>query len=324
MKLITQGLILVSAYIFSVILGPLVIAYLKKLSVKQVVREEGLESHHVKTGTPTMGAFIFLIPMLILTSLFVTLKGLWTTELLVIFFSTFGFSVIGFIDDYRKVIKKHNEGLTAKEKLFGQLLVGVPIAVYITLHSTSIWIPFTDYYLELGVFKFIIALIAVIATSNAVNLTDGVDGLSTSVTILVFGFYAYLTYQLNLVEMEIFTWVAIGGLLGFLMFNKNPAKIFMGDVGSIALGGAVVALAGLTQTLLLIFIVGAIYFAETLSVTLQVLYFKKTGKRIFKMAPLHHHYELCGWSEKKIVFVFSTVTLIGVILGILSLVWRIN
>lgn len=324
MNLLSQGITVIAAYILALILGPLVINYMKQMSVKQVVREEGLESHQVKTGTPTMGAFIFLLPLLIVVLVGLTIKKAWSFDMLAVLFSAYGFAVIGFIDDYRKVVKKHNEGLTAKEKLLGQFLVGVPLAIYITMQSTSVWIPFTDFYLELGVFKFVFALIAIIATSNAVNLTDGVDGLSTSVTILVMAFYTYLAIQLKAIGLEIFTLATIGVLFGFLMFNKNPAKIFMGDVGSIALGGAVVALAGLTQTLLLIFIVGIIYFAETLSVTLQVLYFKRTGKRIFKMSPLHHHYELCGWSEKKIVGIFSLVTLIGVIIGVLSLIWRLG
>lgn len=310
-------------YVIAMILGPLTIDYFKKQSIKQVVREEGLESHLVKTGTPTMGAFIFLIPLLLVGIMGILVADIFSWDLAMLYYATFGFGIIGFVDDYRKVIKKHNEGLTAKEKLIGQFLVGIPLAVYITMKSTTVWIPFTDYYLELGFLKGLFTFIAVIATTNAVNLTDGVDGLSSSVTLLVMAFYTYVAVRLNYVGYELFTILIIAGLLGFLMYNKNPAKIFMGDVGSLALGGAVVALAGLTQTLLLIFIVGIIYLAETVSVTLQVLYYKKTKKRIFKMAPLHHHYELCGWHEKKIVGVFSLITAIGVVLGVLSLTWRL-
>lgn len=320
LALLSYGII---TYVVALILGPLIIEFFKAQSIKQVVREEGLASHQVKTGTPTMGAFIFLVPALLVALLGGFISESLNGPLLMAMGSTLGFGIIGFVDDYKKVIKKHNDGLSAKMKLIGQSLVALPLTYYIVWTSSHVWIPFTNFYWDMGVFKYVFVFIAIIATTNAVNLTDGVDGLATSVTLVVLSFYVYVCYRLGLHGLDIIGVTMIGGLLGFLMFNKNPAKIFMGDVGSLALGGLVVSMAAYTQTLFLIFLVGIIYFAETLSVTLQVLYFKKTGKRIFKMSPLHHHYELCGWHEKKIVRVFVLVTLLGMVLGLVSLLGRL-
>jgi phospho-N-acetylmuramoyl-pentapeptide-transferase len=322
MTVLTFLLYGILSYIAALVLGPFLIGYFKRLSIKQVVREEGLVSHQAKTGTPTMGGFIFIVPGLCIGVLAAFISNHLDVSIGLFVFSTLGFGLIGFIDDYKKVVKKHNEGLSAKMKLLGQTLVALPITFYIVSLSQEVWMPFTDYYLDLGMFKYIFVYIAIIATTNAVNLTDGVDGLSTSVTVLVLSFYIYLSYKFGYLGMTLLAVTMVSALLGFLLFNKNPAKIFMGDVGSLALGGLVVAFAAWSQTLLLIFIVGIVYFIETLSVTLQVLYFKRTGKRIFKMSPLHHHFELCGWHEKKIVKVFSLITLLGVVIGILSLVWR--
>lgn len=313
----------ITGYILAVIFGPVFIEYFKRLSVRQVVREEGLESHHKKTGTPTMGGFIFLIPLTLIVLVGGYITGNLNLNLIIILLITLAFGAVGFIDDYRKVIKKHNEGLTSKEKLIAQVLVALPLSIFAVMQSTELWIPFTDIMWNLGVFKGVIVFIAIISVTNAVNLTDGVDGLSSSVTILVMMFYVFVGLRLNMIEVQLFSVVLMTALLGFLLFNKNPAKVFMGDIGSLALGGAVVTLAILTNTLLLIFLVGIIYVAETLSVTIQVLYFKKTKKRIFKMAPLHHHYELSGWHEKKIVYIFSGITIIGMILSIVSLIPRI-
>jgi len=310
-------------YIGAIILGPMVIEYFKKLSVRQVVREEGLESHHKKTGTPTMGGFIFLIPAIAITLIAAVIFDKFCMPLLVILLSTVLFGAIGFIDDYRKVIKKHNEGLTSREKLLAQLLVALPLAIYAYSINPFIWIPFTSIMLNVGLLKVLIVLFVVLATTNAVNLTDGVDGLSSSVTVLVLSFFVFIGTKLMMPYVSVYAMALIGGLLGFLMFNKYPAKIFMGDIGSLALGGAVVAFSIVTNTILLIPIVGVIYFAETLSVTLQVMYFKRTGKRIFKMSPLHHHYELSGWHENKIVRNFSIVTLIGVLIGVISIIGRL-
>lgn len=319
---ISLGIIGVLVYIVAVILGPVIIEYFKRLSVKQVVREEGLESHKKKTGTPMMGGFIFLIPALSISLIALLLLGHMELKIIVMIAATIAYGYIGFIDDYRKVIKKHNEGLKSREKLIGQLLIGLPLAIYATSISSEIWIPFTSTFVELGWFKAVVVLFVVLATTNAVNLTDGVDGLSSSVTVLVMVFYVFVGIKLSEMGISIYAISIMGGLFGFLMFNRYPAKVFMGDIGSLALGGAVVSLSIFTNTLLLIPIVGVIYFIETLSVTIQVLYFKKTGKRVFKMTPIHHHFELIGWHENKIVRNFSIVTIVGVVIGILSMIPR--
>jgi len=324
MKIIiaSYGLIALITYIMSVLIGPMIIEYFKQLSVRQVVREEGLKSHHKKTGTPTMGGFIFLVPAILMTIVSCFFLESITPELIATILATALFGFVGFVDDYRKVIKKHNEGLKSKEKLIAQLLIGLPLALFATSLNSEIWIPFTSVFIDLGWFKSVIVLFVVIATTNAVNLTDGVDGLSSSVTVLVMAFFVFVGIRFEMQFASIFAAALIGGLAGFIFFNRYPAKIFMGDIGSLALGGAVVSLAIFTNTLLLIPIVGFIYFVETLSVTIQVLYFKKTGKRVFKMTPIHHHFELSGWQETKIVRNFSFVTLIGVVLGLVSVIGR--
>ncbi len=319
MTILNLVVVSIATFVLSVILGPLVISYFKKLSIRQTVREEGLESHQKKTGTPMMGGFIFLIPSILVTIISALVMDLLSLKLVMILLSTLLFGLVGFVDDYKKVIKKHNEGLTSKQKVVFQLAIGIPLAIVATSFNTSLWIPFVNINLELGWFYAIFALVTIIATTNAVNLTDGVDGLSTTVTIIVLMFYTYLTSNSELNDFIIYAVSLMGGLFGFLVFNRNPAKIFMGDIGSLALGGAVVGLALFTNTLLLIPIVGIIYFVETLSVTIQVLYFKKTGKRIFKMAPIHHHFELCGWNEKKIVRNFALVSTFGALLGVVSI-----
>lgn len=319
MQYVSLLIIGVLTYALAVVFGPVVINYLIKLSFKQVVREEGLESHHKKTGTPTMGGFIFLIPSIAITILWAILTGNLSIEMIMILFSTVFFGLIGFVDDYLKVVKKHNEGLTAKQKLVAQLLAGVPLAVVATLINSGMWIPFTSVYIDLGWFYGVFVLVIILAVTNAVNLTDGVDGLSSSVTVIVLMFFAFVAVSFNMVSFSMFSVSLIGGLFGFLLFNKNPARVFMGDIGSLALGGAVVGLAIFTNTVLLIPIVGVIYFVEALSVTIQVLYFKKTKKRVFRMTPIHHHFELGGWNEKKIVRNFSFVSLIGVVIGVISI-----
>ena len=323
MTLLNIILIGMLTFVSALLTGPKLIGYFKKQSVKQIVQEDGLKSHFVKSGTPTMGGLIFLIPTILITLIFVIVLKKMTIELIVIIISVILFGLIGFIDDYKKVIKKHNDGLTSKQKILLQFIVALPISIFAVTINTEMWIPFTNNYLDLGCFYGVLVLIVIIATTNAVNLTDGVDGLSTTVTIFVLLFFIYLSLKINSYDYLIFSVSLMSGLFGFLMFNKNPAKIFMGDLGSLALGGAVVTLSIFTNTLLLIPIVGCIYVIENLSVVIQVLYFKKTKKRIFKMAPIHHHFELVGWNEKKIVRNFGLVTIAGVIMGIISLLPRL-
>lgn len=323
MTIINIILISILTFVSALLIGPKLIRYFKRQSVKQIVQEDGLESHFIKSGTPTMGGWIFLIPTILITLIFAVVLKKMTIELMVIISSVILFGLIGFIDDYKKVVKKHNDGLTSKQKIILQFIVGLPIAIFAANTNTEMWIPFTNYYLDLGWFYGVLVLVVIIATTNAVNLTDGVDGLSTTVTILVLSFFVYLSIKISSFDYLIFSLSLMSGLFGFLMFNKNPAKIFMGDLGSLGLGGAVVTLSIFTNTLLLIPIVGVIYVIENLSVVIQVLYFKKTKKRIFRMSPIHHHFELVGWNEKKIVKNFGLVTLVGVIIGIVSLLPRL-
>ncbi len=306
------------AFVIAVAIGPIVIRYLTKIKIKQIVREEGLESHYKKTGTPTMGGFIFMIPFVIISVISFLLKP-FDTNVLLIILTTIAFSALGFIDDYRKVIKQENEGLTSKEKFIGQILIALPISIYSFYMDPTIFIPFLKISVSLSYFKILFIMLVIIATTNAVNFTDGVDGLASSVTAVVLIFYVYISYKMELFSLDI-SLIMLFSILGFLMYNRNPAKVFMGDMGSLALGGFVVSLAITTHTVLLIPIVGIIYFVETLSVIIQVIYFKKTGKRFFKMTPIHHHYELKGWSEKKIVLNFSIITIVFSLIGLIGLI----
>ncbi len=305
------------AFIIAILIGPSIIKYLNNIKIKQVVREEGLESHYRKTGTPTMGGFIFMIPFVLCSTILLILKPFDSNTILILL-TTIAFSILGFIDDYRKVIKKQNEGLTSKEKLLGQILIALPVSIYSFYMDPAIFIPFLKISISLSYFKIIFIMLVIIATTNAVNFTDGVDGLATSVTAIFLIFYVYISYKMELFSYEI-SLIMLFSILGFLMYNKNPAKVFMGDMGSLALGGFVASLAITTHTVLLIPIVGIIYFVETVSVILQVIYYKKTRKRLFKMTPIHHHYELKGWSEKKIVLNFSFVTICFSIIGLISI-----
>jgi len=315
----------------AILLGKILIPYFQRLKVGQSIREEGPKSHLVKGGTPTMGGFIFIIASLIVTAFTINID----LKLGAILGSMVAFGSIGFADDYIKVVLKRNLGLRAKEKLIGQFVFSGILAFIGYQISSAIWIPFTDYYLELGLFYIPFMMFVIIGTTNAVNLTDGLDGLNTSVTIIVSSFFLVATAMLNIANLESFLYVMIAALFGFLLFNKYPAKVFMGDLGSLGLGGFVVATAIVTNTVLLLPIVGIIYFAETISVILQVAYFKRTkkkgiigangkpGVRLFKMAPLHHHYEHCGWSEVKIVLIFSVITAVMSGIGYLTLLARI-
>ena len=298
------------SFALSVILGPVVIPILRKLKMGQTEREDGVKSHLKKAGTPTMGGVIILSSIAI-TSLFY-IKDYPT--IIPILFVTVGFGLIGFLDDYLKVVMKRSDGLYPKQKMGLQILVTAVFAFYI-VKFTEIpltWlIPFTDgKYLDLGFLAIPMMFIVIIGTVNGVNFTDGLDGLASSVTVLVATFFTVVAIGTKS-GIEPITCAVVGALLGFLLFNVYPASVFMGDTGSLALGGFVASTAYVLQMPLFIVIVGLIYLVEVLSVIIQVTYFKKTGgKRIFKMAPIHHHFELCGWSETRVVAVFSIVTAI--------------
>lgn len=295
----------------AVLIGPYIIGKLRSFKFGQNVRLDGPESHLMKQGIPSMGGFIFLSVLTVMGSF---LSG-FNAEILFMILVTLSFGLIGFLDDYLKVKKKSSDGLSAKHKMLYLLIFGLLAGsvLHYGLDYSSIVIPFINQEISLGIFYIPFVVVFFAAVTNAVNLTDGIDGLSSSVTIVVLLFFVLVSLAAEDKEVLFFSLTLIGSLMGFLYFNRFPAKVFMGDTGSLALGGAVGILSLLTKTELLLILVGIIYVIETLSVIIQVGYFKKTGKRVFKMAPIHHHFEALGWKETKIVRVFSLVTLIMVI-----------
>ena len=312
-------LAVIIAFVISAILCPIVIPFLHKLKFGQQVRDDGPQAHLKKQGTPTMGGLVILSSIIITSLLY--LKDY--PKIIPVLFVTAGFGVIGFLDDYIKIVMKRSEGLNPGQKLAGQIIITGIFAYYIITSDeigTQMLIPFTGQYLVMPVWLFVPALFfIVLGTDNGVNFTDGLDGLCTSVTMLVATFFTIVAIGENSGISPI-TGAVVGSLLGFLLFNVYPARVFMGDTGSLALGGFVASSAFMMQMPLFIAVVGLIYLVEVLSVIIQVTYFKKTGgKRIFKMAPIHHHFELCGWSETRVVAVFSIITAILCLVAYLGL-----
>lgn len=296
------------SFAVSVALGPVIIPFLRRLKMGQTEREEGVKSHLKKAGTPTMGGLIFLIATTV-TSLFFVRDY---PKIVPILFLTLGFGLIGFLDDYLKVVLKRSDGLMPWQKLLCQIVVTGIFAFYMIRYTDvtlELLIPFSGgQAFDIGWLAVPLLFIVVLATVNGVNFTDGLDGLASSVTVMVAVFFTVVAVGRHSGIAPI-TCAVVGGLLGFLVFNVFPAKIFMGDTGSLALGGFVAGTAYMLNMPLFIPIVGLIYAVELLSVVLQVSYFKLThGKRLFKMSPIHHHFELCGWSETRIVTVFSIIT----------------
>ena len=307
------------AFVISVILGPIIIPFLRKLKMGQTERVEGVQSHLKKAGTPTMGGVIFLIATVI-TSLFYVRDY---PKVIPVLFLTLGFGIIGFLDDYLKVVLRRSDGLLPWQKFSLQVVVTAVFTYYLVNYTDvnlAMRIPFwSDHYLNLGWLAVPVLFFAVIGTVNGVNFTDGLDGLASSVTLIVAVFFSVVSIGTKS-GIEPITCAVVGGLMGFLLFNVYPAKIFMGDTGSLALGGFVAGAAYMMQMPLFILLVGLIYLVEVLSVIIQVTYFKKThGKRIFKMAPIHHHFELCGWSETRVVAVFSIITAVMCLIALLAL-----
>ena len=308
------------SFLISVVFCPILIPFLRKLKFGQTEREEGPQSHLKKNGTPTMGGLVILASIL-LTSLIYIGKF---TEILPVLFMTLGFGLIGFLDDYIKVVKKRSLGLTPLQKMALQFIVtGVFIYYYFIIAGldTSIKIRFVsgDGFVMATWLFIIFVFIVVLGTVNGVNFTDGLDGLASGVTVIVATFFTIAALSLN-PSMTPITGAVVGSLLGFLLFNTYPARVFMGDTGSLALGGFVSSIALMLHMPLFIVIIGLIYLVEVLSVILQVGYFKLThGKRIFKMAPIHHHFELCGYSETQVVAAFSIVTALLCLVGIMAL-----
>ena len=315
-KLIVPVLI---SFALSLLVGPVVIPFLRKLKMGQTERVEGVQSHLKKAGTPTMGGVIILGSVL-LTSVFYIKEY---PKIIPVLFVTLGFGLIGFLDDYLKVVMKRSDGLFPKQKMALQIVVTAVFAYYlvkVTNVPMTLLIPFSSgKYLDIGWLSIPLLFVVVIGTVNGVNFTDGLDGLASSVTVLVATFFTVVAVGTRS-GIEPVTCAVVGALLGFLLFNVYPASVFMGDTGSLALGGFVASTAYMLQMPLFIVIVGLIYLIEVLSVMIQVTYFKKTGgKRIFKMAPIHHHFELCGWSETRVVAVFAVATAILCLIGLMAL-----
>ena len=307
------------SFVLSVILGPLVIPVLRRLKMDQTEREDGVQSHLKKAGTPTMGGVMILLAVVITSVIYI---GRYP-KIIPILFLTLGFGLIGFLDDYLKVVMKRSDGLYPKQKMALQIVVTAIFAFYMVKFAgvpLTMMIPFSGgRYLNIGWLAIPLMFFVVIGTVNGVNFTDGLDGLASSVTVLVATFFTVVAIGTKS-GIEPITCAVVGALMGFLLFNVYPAKVFMGDTGSLALGGFVAASAYMMQMPIFILIVGLIYWIEILSVMIQVTYFKKTGgKRIFKMAPIHHHFELCGWSETRVVAVFSIATAILCLIGLLAL-----
>lgn len=285
-------------------LGKPVIGQLKKFHARQSEREEGPQSHKYKAGTPTMGGILILIALVVSCLVFNPSdlrKGL-------ALFLTFGHGVIGFLDDSIKAVKRRNLGLTAKQKLLGQFVMAAVFCFILKeflQFPTTLWIPFTSITIDLGFFYYIFVFVMIVGASNAVNLTDGLDGLAAGSCAITSVAYVVIAVALGYVNFAVFSAALTGACLGFLFYNQHPAKMFMGDTGSLALGGALAAMAILTKTELLLILAGGLYVIEALSVIIQVVSFKTRGVRVFKMSPIHHHFELSGWSEVKVVTVFG-------------------
>lgn len=305
-------------FLIVIILGPIFIPMLARFKFGQTVRDEGPQSHLAKNGTPTMGGIMMIVAILI-TGL---TRAHISQSLIVGLICIVGFGFVGFLDDFIKIKMKRSLGLKAYQKIILQFALALYVAYYqysASPSATQLMIPFTDHVINLGIIYIPFMMIFIIGTVNAVNLTDGLDGLASGVTLIVSTFFMIFAVSLSNSDVAILAAATAGACLGFLAFNSYPAKVFMGDTGSMALGGAVVAFATLTNSPLLIIIVGFIYLAEALSVMLQVSYFKLThGKRIFKMAPLHHHFEQCGWPETRVVFIFWIATVVLCWIGVLA------
>ena len=326
-----------TALLISLLVGPFMIRYLSSYKIGQSVRDDGPESHFSKEGTPTLGGALILVAIVISTLLWSDLSSRFVW---VVLFVTAGFGAIGWVDDYKKIALGNSKGLSAKAKYLWQSVLGFVAAyvLFITAEmpiETSLIVPFfKDFVLELGWFYIILAYLVIVGSSNAVNLTDGLDGLAILPTVLVggaLGVFAYVTGNTNFAgylgipyvpgvgEMVVFCGALVGAGLGFLWFNTYPAQVFMGDVGALSLGAALGTLAVIVRQELVLFIMGGIFVVETISVVLQVASYKLTGRRIFRMAPIHHHFELKGWPEPRIIVRFWIITVILVLIGLASL-----
>ena len=306
------------AFFLTVLMLPRLIKYLHELKFGQAIREEGPQSHMHKKGTPTMGGISFIIAIVISLIVAMLLDSSNIQYYILFIYTTISFSIIGYIDDMLIVVKKKNDGLAPRKKLMLQILFSVIFYILVTFiykDVNYIHFPVFDYNLNISYFYIIFLVFWQTGFSNAVNLTDGLDGLATSVTIITTSTFALLAYKENNFPVLVFCLTIVGALIGFLLFNRNPAKIFMGDTGSLALGGILAAISVILHKEVAFLFIGLVYILETLSVIIQVAYFKKTGKRIFKMSPLHHHFELSGYGEVKTVYIFVVIAVISSAIG---------
>ena len=316
--------ILLISFIVSVISGLIIIPILRKLKVGQIEREDGPQSHLKKQGTPTMGGTIMIITLILVTiATFVQyIKSDFSViqNLIPLALVSIGYGLIGFIDDFKKLVLKNTDGLKPMYKMIGLLIISASFIAYLIMIKklgTDTLIPIIKTYINIPVYIYIPCIIFImLGTTNAINLTDGVDGLATGVTTIIIATLTVIGIMYGVKEVVLIGSIVCGATMGFLLFNMHPAKVFMGDTGSLMLGGVIVSMAIYLKVPLLLVLIALIPVIETLSVMIQVVYFKKTGKRVFKMTPIHHHFELSGWNENKIVIVFSLVTLIVCILGI--------
>lgn len=316
--------LLVVSFLVTVLMLPRLIKYLHYLKFGQAIREEGPQSHMHKKGTPTMGGISFIVATVLALIIAMFIDSSNIKYYILFIYTTISFSIIGYIDDMLIVVKKKNDGLAPRKKLMLQILFSIIFYVlvkFIYEDINYIYIPGLEYQLNISYLYMIFVVFWQTGFSNAVNLTDGLDGLATSVTIITISTFALLAYKENNFPIFVFCLVLVGALIGFLLFNKNPAKIFMGDTGSLALGGILAAISIILHKEIAFIFIGLVYILETLSVIIQVAYFKKTGKRIFKMSPLHHHFELSGYGEVKTVHLFAIIALIssgvGYFLGVI-------
>ncbi len=319
----------VATFIITVVLGKIAIPMLRSLHAQQSIREEGPESHQAKAGTPTMGGAFMMVALIIGVALFAP----WNVGTGMLLFLTLGHCLLGFFDDFVKAVKKRNLGLTAKQKLLGQFILAAVFCYYITeimVVPTTLWIPVVDIQLQLEWGYYVLAFLIIVGATNAVNLTDGLDGLAggtsavAAIAFSVIGLMAAsMTNSIGAESVAYFGAIIAAVCLGFLVYNVNPAKVFMGDTGSLALGGAFAAMAILTKTELLLVVIGGIFVMEALSVIIQVISFKTRGVRVFKMSPIHHHFELSGWAEQTVVNRFwfggAVLAVIGVLLATITL-----
>lgn len=306
------------AFLLTVLMMPLFIPLLRRMKFGQSIREEGPESHMKKTGTPTMGGLVYLIAIIVTVLAVAIFADLMSAEVTVLLLVLAGFGLIGFLDDFIKVVLKRNLGLTSLQKLLAQIVIAV-ISFFLLNgieFDTSLRIPFTGFSIELSALYVAFLIFWFVGFSNAVNLTDGLDGLVAGTASIAFAAFGAIAVHQDQIGVAVFTFSVAGALIGFLVFNKYPAKVFMGDTGSLALGGALAMVSILLKQELLLLLIGIVFVIETLSVILQVGSFKLRKKRIFKMSPIHHHFELSGWSEWKVVTVFWTVGLIASIIAL--------